>query len=230
MALRGVRLPAGARTLELGVRVRGDDIALRAILETSIGEFDVAELGGTTHKRELRARLPKDSRGVRLVALELDQLPSGRSSLTANAGTGLQPVSQGTLTLGPLRAGNRAVPVDWSSWVGSAAAITPAGQVAHIRFQLTADVTGVQELHGSLTGLLEQVLNPLFVLGTYRRLFPRLRIEFLLAAVALLLRLLLLNRMLHLRQNLLQLVARRLGLLRQLAQVNLDIRQLSKGT
>ena len=142
VALRGVRLPAGARSLELGVRVRGDDIALRAILETSIGEFDVAELGGTTHKRELRARLPKDSRGVRLVALELDQLPSGRSSLTANAGTGLQPVSQGTLTLGPLRAGNRAVPVDWSSWVGSAAAIAPVGQVAHIRFQLTADVTG----------------------------------------------------------------------------------------
>ena len=140
--LRGVRLPRNARTVELGVAVRGDDISIRAIVESPIGEFDVAELGRTTGKHELRARLPQGVVGGRVVGLALDQLPSGRSSFTANAGTGLQPVSQGTLTLGPLRADGRVVPIDWSSWTGEAIAIEPAGRIAHVRFQLTADVTG----------------------------------------------------------------------------------------
>jgi FtsX-like permease family protein len=143
VSLRGVRLPRDASALELGVRVRGDDIGLRAIVESPIGVFDVVELGETSDRGVLRARLPRHLAGGRLVSLQLDQL-GGR--LTANAGTGLQPVSEGTLTLGPLRvetaAGARDVAVDWSSWVGRAAEITSAGGTAEVRFQLTTEVTG----------------------------------------------------------------------------------------
>ncbi len=148
VTLRGVRLPRDARALELGVRMRGDDIGLRAIVESPIGEFDVVELGETSGRSVLRARLPAHLAGGRLVSLQLDQLNFGR--LSANAGTGIQPVSEGTLTLGPLRArtpsGAREIPVDWASWVGRAAEVTALstglGQKADIRFQLTTDVTG----------------------------------------------------------------------------------------
>jgi hypothetical protein len=140
VTLTGVRLPRTARTIELGVRTKGDDVALRAIVESRIGEFDVVELGATTGRSILRARLPDHLRGGRLVSLRLDQLNSGR--LTANAGTGLQPVSEGTLTLGPFRAAGRVVPVDWSAWTGEAVELSPAARTVAVRFQLTTDVVG----------------------------------------------------------------------------------------
>ena len=144
VALQGVRLPRDATALELGARMHGRDIGLRAIVESRIGEFDVIELGQTSGSRPLRARVPAHLAGGRLVSLELDQLNGGRAS--ANAGTGIQPVSEGTLTLGPLRvrtpSGERTVPIDWGSWIGRAAEVTSLGTTADVRFQLTTDVTG----------------------------------------------------------------------------------------
>jgi hypothetical protein len=141
VVFRGAQLPPGARTLELPVRVRGRDLGIRAIVESQIGEFDAIELGATTGRRVLRARIPAALVGGRLVALELDQLASGRSRLAANAGTGLQPVSSGRLTLGRPTAGGRPVPVDWTAWrSGPGVALTPSNGVARIRYQLTADL------------------------------------------------------------------------------------------
>jgi len=143
VAFRGVRLPSGARTLEVPVRLRGADIGIRAFVESRIGEFEAIDLGATTGTKVLRARIPAELAGVRLVALELDQLSSGRSRLAANGGTGIQPVSAGTLTLGRPRAGGRQVPIDWRAWqAGPGVELVSTGSSARLRFQLTSDIQG----------------------------------------------------------------------------------------
>jgi hypothetical protein len=142
-AFRGVPLPVGARTLELPVDVRGSGLGIRAIVQSSIGEFDAIQLGDASGKRVLRARIPDALVGGRLVALDLDQLATGRSRLAANAGTGLQPVSTGTLTLGTPTAGGRPVPIDWGAWrSGPGVALEASDGTARARYQLTADLQG----------------------------------------------------------------------------------------
>lgn len=135
----GARIPAGTRTLTLAADVRGTDISIRAIIESPRGEFGFVRLGETDGRHTLlRARLPAGLAGGKLVDLGFDQLNNGR--LTANAGTGIQPVTSGSIRLGSLRANGRRVPLDWSAWrAGGGTELRSDGLV---RYQLTTDVSG----------------------------------------------------------------------------------------
>jgi hypothetical protein len=121
------------------VRGTGTPIGIRAVLRSPRGEYDVVQLGST--EGPLRARLPAGLAGGGLVALDFDQLNNGR--LTANAGTGLQPVSIGGLRLGPLLFDGRAQKVAWPRWRGLPGVAITGNTV---RYQLTADLAaGIRE-------------------------------------------------------------------------------------
>ncbi len=136
--LQGVRIPPGARRLSLRADVGGADIAIRAVLESPRGEFAFVRLGQTDGKAtRLSVPLPAGVAGGKLVALDFDQLNGGR--LTANAGTGLQPVSIGTMRIASLAADGHSLAVPWAAWRAG------PGVALHgplVRYQLTTDLTG----------------------------------------------------------------------------------------
>ena len=71
----------------------GDDIGVRAIFRSPLGDFEGVGIGHTNGARTvtLRGRIPFDH--APLAQLQFDVLNNGR--LTANAGTGIQPSAQG---------------------------------------------------------------------------------------------------------------------------------------
>ncbi|HET8606019.1 MAG TPA: hypothetical protein VFL66_03215 [Gaiellaceae bacterium] len=147
-ALRTVPLPAGARRLELGVAGRGYPIRLRAIVRLGNGDFATVLLGATgSRPGVLRARLPAGS--AALLGFDVEQLPSGRGP-AANGGTGLQPTANGRVRLGPLRAGGRTLPVDWSGWTGIGGVAPRGGGV--LAYALTPDVDSVFRLRQPTDG------------------------------------------------------------------------------
>jgi hypothetical protein len=113
--LRTTKLPPG-RVLALPVSVRGDDVGIRAVVRSPLGDVDSVALGATDGAREkvLHGRLPFAR--ASLLELRLDTVNSGR--ITANAGTGLQPTAQGKLRLGALRVDGRPLPGAFAGWVG----------------------------------------------------------------------------------------------------------------
>jgi hypothetical protein len=115
--LQVVPLPPDSRRLELGVDDRGYPVRLRAIVRLRNGDFATILLGHTVSGRSVLASpLPPGTSA--LLGFQVDQLPSGLHG-AANGGTGLQPTANGSLRLGPLRAGGRTVAVDWSAWTGT---------------------------------------------------------------------------------------------------------------
>ncbi len=136
--MRGVPIPNGAQELELRANVTGTNIAVRAVISSPRGEFAYLRLGATSGRdTRLSVRLPAGVRGGKLVALAFDQLNNGR--LTANAGTGLQPVSTGTMRIRSLAVDGSSLDVPWQTWrAGEGAALT--GPV--VRYQLTTDLVG----------------------------------------------------------------------------------------
>jgi hypothetical protein len=114
-ALRTTPLPPG-KVLELPVSTRGDDVGVRAVFRSPLGDVESVPLGATDGPRTkvLHGRVPFASPS--LLELRLDLLNGGRGS--ANAGTGLQPTAQGRLRLGTLRVDGRTVPHAFDGWVG----------------------------------------------------------------------------------------------------------------
>jgi hypothetical protein len=134
-----IPIPSGTKTIRLRVRGSGTPIGIRAVVKGPRGEFGFVQLGST--EGPLRARLPAGLAGGGLVALDFDQLNNGR--LTANGGTGLQPVSSGTLRLGQLVFDGRAQTVKWPRWRGLSGVAMNGNDV---RYQLTADLAaGIRE-------------------------------------------------------------------------------------
>ena len=95
--LRTTSLPPGRR-FSLPVSVTGDDIGVRAIFRSPLGDFQAVGIGHTNGARTvtLRGRIPFDN--ATLAQLQFDVLNNGR--ITANAGTGIQPSAKGILSFG----------------------------------------------------------------------------------------------------------------------------------
>ncbi|MGZ6727104.1 MAG: hypothetical protein ACXVEM_06650 [Gaiellaceae bacterium] len=136
-AMRGIRLPTGARTLELPTEVRGTPLDVKATVMTPRGLFQTLDLGTASGRTTLRAQLPPAVRGGLVVRLSF--LRGGGLPLGTNAGLGAQPVSAGTLRLGSFRAGGKAVPAGFASWTGGPGVHATGSRV---RYLLTPD-TGV---------------------------------------------------------------------------------------
>lgn len=117
LRLRGVELPADARTISLPVRLRGRAVRIGAAIETERGLFEfvslgIAEAGG---RRVLRGRVPPLAQGGRLVGFRFDV---ARGFRIANAGLGPQPEARGRLTLGDVRVDGTPLRVPYGEWLG----------------------------------------------------------------------------------------------------------------
>ncbi len=124
MTMRGKPL---GRTLRVPVSTRGDNVVVGGLVQTPTGDFRPVALGATQGARPivLSAAVPA---GSRLVGLTLSLDNSGR--LSANGGTGAQPVARGVLTLGG----------DWEGWRGTGgvrADVLPGR--ARLRYLLTTE-------------------------------------------------------------------------------------------
>lgn len=134
-ALRTTALPPGRR-FTLPVRAKGDDISVRAIFRSPLGDFESIALGHTDGARPvvLRGRIPFAR--ARLAQVELNLRNGGRNS--ANAGTGLQPSAKGVLTFGVPRVDGRPVAHAFAAWTGTGGISGTARQLGYV---LTPDQT-----------------------------------------------------------------------------------------
>jgi hypothetical protein len=130
--LRGIRLPAGARTLTLPFTTTGDQVGLTAIVENRRGDFTPLQLGehdaGTYTPT---VRLPPEARGGLIVALRLSfptiaAYVAGHRS--AETSLSVNDASTGTLRLGRAFAG----------WFGTNG-ITADGHAFHFVVNNAAD-------------------------------------------------------------------------------------------
>ena len=135
-ALRTTSLPTGRR-FTLPVSVTGDDIGVRAIFRSPLGDFEAVGLGHTDGARTviLRGRVPFDH--ATLAQLRFDVLNNGR--ITANAGTGIQPSAKGVLAFGRARVDGRLVPHAFAQWTGTSGV---GGVPARLGYVLTTERTG----------------------------------------------------------------------------------------
>ena len=136
MALHVTALPTGKR-FTLPVSARGDDVVIRGIFRSALGDYESVALGHTDGRRtvQLHGRLPFV--GASLAQIEIDIQNSGR--LTANAGTGIQPSAKGIVTFGTPRVDGRLVAHAFKSWVGTGGV---SGAAAQLGYVLTPDRTG----------------------------------------------------------------------------------------
>jgi hypothetical protein len=135
MSLRTTALPAGRR-FTVDVTTKGDDVAVRGIFRSPLGDYESIPLGKTNgrHTVVLRGRIPFVH--ASLAQIELDLLNGGRNS--ANAGTGLQPAAKGVLTFGTARVDGRPAPSAFTSWTGTNGISGTAQQLGYV---LTPDRT-----------------------------------------------------------------------------------------
>jgi hypothetical protein len=134
-ALRTTALPRGRR-FTVSVRTQGDDVAVRAIFRSSLGDYESVAIGKTNgrHTVVLHGRIPFAH--ASLAQIELDLLNGGRNS--ANAGTGLQPAAKGVLTFGTPRVDGRSVGKAFAAWTGTGGI---SGTSTRLGYVLTPDRT-----------------------------------------------------------------------------------------
>jgi hypothetical protein len=135
-SLRATALPAGRR-FTLPVQTDGDDVGVRAIFRSSLGDYESVSLGHTDGAKTvvLHGRIPFAHSS--LAQVELDLQNGGRNS--ANAGTGLQPAAKGVLTFGTARVDGRPVPRQFADWTGTGGI---SGAAVRLGYVLTPDRTG----------------------------------------------------------------------------------------
>lgn len=132
--LRGPRLPLEARTVEIPIALRGDDIVITLDIETPRGDFAQLALGETRGLGvyALRGRIPRDARGGRIVGMSLEP-----TALSRETGEPLQ----GTLGLGPLRVrgpDGGAIVSYYSGWIGvNGISVDRAGGKTRLRYLVT---------------------------------------------------------------------------------------------
>jgi hypothetical protein len=134
-ALHTTALPHGRR-FTLAVTTKGDDVAVRAIFRSSLGDYESIPLGEARNGRTvvLHGRVPF-THGT-LAQVELNLLNGGRNS--ANGGTGLQPAAKGVLTFGVPRVDGRTVASAFTAWTGTGGI---SGTSSRLGYVLTPDRT-----------------------------------------------------------------------------------------
>jgi hypothetical protein len=134
-ALRTTALPAGRR-FTLPVTAKGDDVSVRAIFRSSLGDYESIPLGHTRGGSTvlLHGRIPFAH--ATLAQVELNLRNGGRNS--ANGGTGLQPAAKGVLRFGTARVDGRPVARAFAAWTGTGGISGSASQLGYV---LTPDRT-----------------------------------------------------------------------------------------
>jgi hypothetical protein len=134
-ALRTTTLPRGRR-FTVPVTARGDDVSVRAIFRSSLGDYESIPLGHTSSGRTvvLRGRIPFER--ASLAQVELDLRNGGRNS--ANGGTGIQPAAKGVLRFGTPRVDGRPVSAAFAAWIGTGGI---SGASTRLGYVLTPDRT-----------------------------------------------------------------------------------------
>jgi hypothetical protein len=137
MALRTMALPRGRR-FTLPASTRGDDIVVRAIFRSPLGDYESVSLGQTQGARRvlLHGRIPFP--GGTLAQLRLDLASSGLHG-SANGGIGIQPSAKGILTLGTPRVNGTPVKAPFANWLGTGGV---SGGAARLGYVLTPDQDG----------------------------------------------------------------------------------------
>lgn len=135
VALQGVRIPANAHRLSLTLRTHGDELAVRAVIVTPVGDARGLALGVTT-TQGLGARVPADARGGLLVGFEFALTNTGLHGVP-NGGANAAAVAQGSMGFGPLRVDGRRLAFPLSRWQGSGG-ITLAGD-NRLRYVITGE-------------------------------------------------------------------------------------------
>src|SRR6266545_3921287 len=134
VAPNGVRLPAEGKRLELPLRARGDELAVRAIVVANDGTASGIPLGTTSSSR-LAGPIPGDARGGRIVSVTFDLTGTGLHGVP-NAGINAAPVARGTMSLGRPRVDGRRLPLPFAAWTGTDG-ITAEGRT--LRYLVTTD-------------------------------------------------------------------------------------------
>ncbi len=134
-SLRTTALPRGRR-FAVTVTTKGDDVGVRGIFRSSLGDYESIPLGKTNgrHTVVLHGRIPFAH--ASLAQVELDLLNGGRNS--ANAGTGIQPAAKGVLSFGRPHVDGRPVAAAFASWTGTGGI---SGAATRLGYVLTPDRT-----------------------------------------------------------------------------------------
>ncbi len=137
VALRSTALPAGRR-FSLSVTAKGDDVGVRALFRSRLGDYEAVSLGHTNGAAQtvLHGRIPFI--GATLAQIRLDILNHGR--LSVNGGLGLQPSAKGEITLGPVRVNGTLIRSPFANWVGTGGV---SGGAARLGYVLTSDQNGI---------------------------------------------------------------------------------------
>ena len=117
VVLQGIHIPSDARELSLPLRARGDELAVRAVIVTPLGEARGIALG-TTRSGRLAGRVPRDARGGVLVSFTFGLTNTGLHGVP-NGGQNAAAVAQGTMSIGSPRADGHALPLDFGAWTGT---------------------------------------------------------------------------------------------------------------
>ncbi len=150
VALRGARLPPGARELLVPADVQAN-VHVRAQIEARDGTFvsvPLEEAGPGL----LSARVPVEARGGKLEAFAFEPRNT-RLSLAANSVRGAQPEGTGKIVLGRPRAGPHLLRVDYSAWTGTGGLrVRAGGGRATLRFLVTPELVTRFRLRQPLDG------------------------------------------------------------------------------
>jgi hypothetical protein len=156
VALRTTALPPG-RQFTLPASATGDDVGVRAVFRSPLGDFQAVPLGHTDGKKTVTLHGRTPFVHSTLVELHLDIQNNGR--ITANAGTGLQPSARGVLTLGRPRVNGRLVASPFDRWTGTGGVgLGRAPTGVRLGYVLTPDRIGTFRPRQPTDGLALRVL------------------------------------------------------------------------
>ncbi|HZO33633.1 MAG TPA: FtsX-like permease family protein, partial [Gaiellaceae bacterium] len=134
--LRTTALPPG-RQFALNVATQGDNVGLRAVFRSALGDYEPVTLGQTRGRRTvtLHGRIP--FLHATLAQLQFYLLNGGHFS--ANGGIGIQPAAKGVLTLGTPTVNGRPVRKAFAGWIGVGGA---SGREHRAGYLITPDRVG----------------------------------------------------------------------------------------